>query len=282
MIGSYSLTSTAKCTKVKNMNDAKREGGARIGTYKDETGATQAVFTLLDMDTDEDGIPWFADLLTHEQKERMRHDGQGWSFITDLEDARSSPLLEPIVENSNVTKTAAQKRYRNRVMLFIHDKKGRVLVSKKPDGNYDFPGGGTDGQAVDEAAKREALEEVGWEVDNVSSLGITPHTFDWPDDFKKKQQAKGRDHDGHRSFFRHAEAIKRDKSDMGSEGDAMKNLKFVPIDEVIEQFKRRAALKDNAWSAADKVTAKALQALSSKLRRDLGEAMVLKAASLLV
>lgn len=264
------------------MSDVKREGGARIGTYKDESGAVQAVFTLLDMDTDEDGIPWFADLLTHEQKERMRNDGQGWSFMTSLEDARSSPLLEPIVENANVTKTAAQKRYRNRVMLFIHDKKGRVLVSKKSDGNFDFPGGGTDGEAVDKAAKREALEEVGWKVDNVSSLGIKPDTFDWPDDFKKKQEAKGRDHDGHRSFYRHAEAVERDKSDMGVEGDAMKNLKFVPLHEVIEQFKARAKQKDNAWSAADKMTVKALQALSSKLLRDLGEEMVFKAASLLV
>lgn len=264
------------------MDNGKREGGTRVGTYKDDAGNVRAVFTMLDMDTDEDGSPWFADFLTHEQKERMRHDGHGWSFMTSLEDARSSPLLEPIVENSNVTKTAGQKRYRNRVMLFIHDDKGRVLVSKKPDGNFDFPGGGTDGQAVDEAAKREALEEVGWKVDNVSSLGIKPHTFDWPDDFKKKQQAKGRDHDGHRSFFRHAEAVKRDKSEMGSEGDAMKNLKFVAIDEVIAQFKQRADKKDNAWSAADKVTVRALQALSSKLRRDLGEEMVFKAASMLV
>lgn len=170
----------------------------------------------------------------------------------------------------NKSAAADGKRYRNRVALLIHNDKGEVLVSQSGN-KYNFPGGGTENGKVNDAAEREALEEVGWEVDEVKSLGVDPVEFTWHDAFKATQAAKGRDHDGWRNYFRYAKAKKRNKKLYGKEGDGMKNLKFVSIDKLLVHYKKSAAKKGNSWKVMDRANVKALAALKKTLDAEGGK-----------
>lgn len=157
--------------------------------------------------------------------------------------------------------------YRNRVTLYIHNDKGQLLVSTAGDG-YDYPAGGTENSKVDEAAQREALEEVGWEVGEVKNLDAGPVLFKWHASFAKKQKAKGRDHDGWRNYFRYARAKKRNKKHYDKEGDGKKALKFVDIDKLLTWHDRKKNQKSNPWKKMDAAHAKALRELNKKLEAD--------------
>jgi ADP-ribose pyrophosphatase YjhB (NUDIX family) len=56
---------------------------------------------------------------------------------------------------------------------------GRMLLLKRKNGIWEFPGGGVDwGENPDQAAKRELKEETGLEVKGMRLLGITSAVFD--------------------------------------------------------------------------------------------------------
>jgi 8-oxo-dGTP pyrophosphatase MutT (NUDIX family) len=83
-------------------------------------------------------------------------------------------LLNKIAEF--VTNTDKSLPYRRRVEVAIF-KDGKVLLTKnkdKKDGStwYGFPGGGTDDDTDAEAARKECLEEVGVELDNLQATDI--------------------------------------------------------------------------------------------------------------
>ena len=164
------------------------------------------------------------------------------------------------VASAIVHKVAAAdgKRYRNRVSLIICDKKGRVLVDMD-EGRPNLPGGGTENGKVNEAAKREALEEVGYDVGEVSAVGVSPVLFTFPEEFAKKQKAKGRTHDGWRNYVRMARASKKNDKIYNVEGDGKKKIKFMPIDKLIAHYATRAETDGNEWAIMDRQTLSALQ-----------------------
>lgn len=152
------------------------------------------------------------------------------------------------------------KRYRNRVTLVILDAKGDVLTYKE-NGRLNLPGGGTENGNVNASAKREALEEVGYAVKDIASVGVKPVLFPFPADFAKKQADKGRTHDGWRNYVRVANVDKKDKKLFNSEGDGKKNIKFVPIDELIKAFSGK---RSKAWKVMDQQTLAALKAVKAR------------------
>ena len=248
---------------------AQQQGGTRVGTFTDDNGELQSIFTMTDDDV-VDGHPWFEHLLPAAMKDRVREsDIMGHYIHIPLQEALEVPELQLLIETSDTTKVAGTKKlvYRERVATIIYNDAGDVLVDKD-SGHYNFPGGGTEGTKVNAAAKKEALEEVGWEIKDVESVGVSPIKFVWPEDFKKKQRAKGRQHDGFRNHVRIAKAHKKNKKLLGSEGDAKKTVKFVTLKAAITSYKKRVAKKENAWRVCDQQMLDALNALEAKIKKD--------------
>lgn len=177
------------------------------------------------------------------------------------------PELQAALQRMQPKTAAADgKRYRNRVAVFVLDDKDRVLVSMKDENRPDLPAGGTDQQNLNAAAEREVLEETGWQIEDIASVpGTSAELFLWPEDFKEKQRAKGRTHDGFRNYYRWARATKRDRSLYDETEDAKTHLRFVPISELIEKYERAAKRKGNEWAQMDRANAAALRALQEKL-----------------
>ena len=145
--------------------------------------------------------------------------------------------------------------YRDRVALWLHDNKGNILVrDDRPKGlGLKLPGGGIDpGQSVNEAAMREALEEVGYQLaDKPRALpGVRAKKVDWDPIFLAEAAAKGRHYKGSKHYHRLARAGEVDTSILGSEGDALGGS-WMPISEVLEATRSAATNPDNKYNYFD-------------------------------
>ena len=147
--------------------------------------------------------------------------------------------------------------YRDRVALWLHDNAGNLLVQDDRDRGFGlkFPGGGIDpGQSVNDAAIREALEEVGYSLaDKPRAIpGVRARKVDWDPEFLELMKSKkGRSHyKGSKHYHRMAQAGERDESLYGSEGDALR-AKWMPVAEVLEATRSAAANPDNKYNYFD-------------------------------
>lgn len=158
-------------------------------------------------------------------------------------------------DDLNEKTSAADPNYRDRVALWLHDGKGNLLVQDDRDRGLGlkFPGGGIDeGQSVNDAAMREALEEVGYSLaDKPRAIpGVRAKKIDWDPIFSAEAAAKGRNYKGSKHYHRLALAGDRDESILGSEGDALA-ASWMPIEEVLEATRSAAANPDNKYNYFD-------------------------------
>jgi NAD(P)H-dependent FMN reductase/8-oxo-dGTP pyrophosphatase MutT (NUDIX family) len=147
------------------------------------------------------------------------------------------------------------QEYRDRVALWLHDNAGNLLVQDDRDKGLGlkFPGGGIDpGQSVNDAAIREALEEVGYALAEKPRAipGVRARKIDWDPIFSAEAAAKGRNYLGSKHYHRIAPAGEPDESLLGSEGDALK-ANWMPIEEVLEATRSAAANPDNKYNYFD-------------------------------
>ena len=167
---------------------------------------------------------------------------------------------------------AADPNYRDRVALWLHDGKGNLLVQDDRDRGLGlkFPGGGIDeGQSVNDAAMREALEEVGYSLAHKPRAipGVRAKKIDWDPVFSAEAAAKGRNYKGSKHYHRLALAGDPDESLLGSEGDALA-ANWMPIAEVLEATRSAAANPDNKYNYFDeerlRAAEKVMELLGSK------------------
>lgn len=164
---------------------------------------------------------------------------------------------------------AVDPNYRDRVALWLHDGKGNLLVQDDRDKGLGlkFPGGGIDpGQSVNEAAMREALEEVGYSLaDKPKAIpGIRAKKIDWDPIFSAEAAAKGRNYKGSKHYHRLALAGDPDESLLGSEGDALA-ANWMPIAEVLEATRSAAANPDNKYNYFDEERLRAAERVMEML-----------------
>ncbi len=164
---------------------------------------------------------------------------------------------------------AADPNYRDRVALWLHDGKGNLLVQDDRDKGLGlkFPGGGIDeGQSVNDAAMREALEEVGYSLaDKPRAIpGVRAKKIDWDPIFSAEAAAKGRNYKGSKHYHRLALAGDPDESLLGSEGDALA-ANWMPIAEVLEATRSAAANPDNKYNYFDQERLRAAERVMEML-----------------
>ena len=169
------------------------------------------------------------------------------------------------------------KYYRPKVQTFMYDKRGRVLASRSQASgsglraydNYKFPGGGIEpNEDVLDAARKELLEEAGYEPggDMYEFGERTP--VDWDPKFREQAAKKGRGgYHGQYEYYVAGPLGKRDQSRLGSEGDAMTGLELVERAKLRKALTRTANDPSNEYAYFDKQKLVALDALEQELAR---------------
>ena len=139
--------------------------------------------------------------------------------------------------NRYLEKLAQSLPYRRRVEVAIF-KDGKVLLTKNKDDEgqawYGFPGGGTENDSDEKAAKKECLEEVGVKVENLTRVG-TPHVQEGI------SSKKGRDklYRGSVTRMFKADYVGKDDSILGADGDSVK-YGWYEVDEAKKLLKKNS------------------------------------------
>jgi 8-oxo-dGTP pyrophosphatase MutT (NUDIX family)/uncharacterized integral membrane protein len=169
------------------------------------------------------------------------------------------------------------KYYRPKVQAFMYDPEGRILAARSQGAggklraydNYKFPGGGIEpGEDAVEAAKKELLEEAGYETGGDLYEFGTPTPVDWDEKFREQARAKGRgDYHGQYERYVAGPIGKRNTSKFGSEGDQLGGLEFVERERLRRDLARTASDPDNEYAYFDKQKLVALEALEEEMAR---------------
>jgi hypothetical protein len=167
------------------------------------------------------------------------------------------------------------KYYRPKVQTFMYDPRGRILASRsqaagsglRAFANYKFPGGGIEpNENVIEAAKKELLEEAGYEPGGEMFEFGKRTPVDWDPTFREQVAKKGRGaYDGQYEYYVAGPLGKRNTSHFGSEGDAMTGLELVRRDKLRKALERTASDPKNEYAYFDKQKLVALAELEKQL-----------------
>ena len=154
--------------------------------------------------------------------------------------------------------------YRNRVEVFAV-KDGKVYGGFYPDGAFGTFGGGTDGESLEGACKREYKEETGYTIKNVQKLDIPAVEVGWKTSPKnEKQEERQKKYKGTRSWYFYAELGDKGKKATGEDGEsALKDIGLIDIDKAIKSLDRKGG--DESIKAQMNARKKALKILKEKL-----------------
>jgi len=154
--------------------------------------------------------------------------------------------------------------YRNRVEVFAI-KDGKVYGGFFDDGSFGVFGGGTDGEAVEDAAKREYKEEAGYTIKNVEKLDIKPIEVAWKSKpANEKQEERQKKYKGTRTWYYYAEIGEKGKKAKGEDGKSpLTNVGFVDIDVAIKSLDKKGG--DESIKCQMNARKKALELIKEKL-----------------
>ena len=178
-----------------------------------------------------------------------------------LKEASMTPTQMLLLKEA--AKKKKQKALRRRVEVIAKSKDGRIFGGTYPDKTFGVFGGGIEsGETIEEAARREFLEETGRRIHDVKRLKIDPVENPWPksespyasDEDKAKDNARYR---GDKTYYVEAtvtpgrERKNKDFSHLTRIGfhkcdTAKRKLEDIPGDKVYQKLKkgRLKALKE--------------------------------------
>jgi 8-oxo-dGTP pyrophosphatase MutT (NUDIX family) len=152
-------------------------------------------------------------------------------------------------------------KYRKRVEIFIV-KKNMLVVGLKGT-ELHTPGGGIEeNETIEEATKKEALEELGISVTNVELLTKETLIMDWYDlerrgyDLPPMVKERMKKYRGSESYFVSSIFSGIDRSIYGEAGDKLKPI-TVSYNRLLRRFENEAKI-DNMYSDASKFRVKML------------------------
>lgn len=186
-------------------------------------------------------------------------------------------LMRGLQKKASKEVRIGRKVYRPKVQAFMYDGQGRILAAKaqasgsglRAFDNYKFPGGGIEaGENVAEAARKELLEEAGYETGGDMFEFGTPTAVDWDKKFRRQARKKGRGRfAGQYEYYAAGPIGKRNTSLLGSEGDALGRMEFVPMSKLRRALTRTANDPKNEYGYFDKQKLVALNALQKELKQ---------------
>ncbi len=129
----------------------------------------------------------------------------------------------------------SEKPFRNRVEVYAI-KDGKLYCGEYKDGSLGVFGGGTDGEALEEAAAREFEEETGYKVNNLKKIPVDPIEVIWTDAKSEKQKKRMEDYKGTRTWFFVGEFDDSKKKEKAEGDDGKHNLKNVGLKELNDEL----------------------------------------------
>jgi 8-oxo-dGTP pyrophosphatase MutT (NUDIX family) len=138
-------------------------------------------------------------------------------------------------------KAQSNKLYRDRVEVYAL-KDGKILGGIYPDGNFGIFGGGIDpGETAKKAARREFLEESGYEVKHLHPAYIPAVKSRWSEDdmkrLAKKDPKRIKQYQGSRTIFFIADL--GDRIDKNPEDKTkLKHVKLYPFEEALDLIQK--------------------------------------------
>lgn len=164
------------------------------------------------------------------QARKLRNDFAARKEIDEANAVKYQDALavyaQRIKHGSSHTKINGPVRKRVELLVYKHTDAGDVKILITRYGkttNRIFPGGGIDrGESVEQAARREAKEEVGVSVDRIVPVGLSPINSAWSIKAVAKAKTRGRHYKGDRTYYRSAAYRGRDMSLYGEDGDQSK------------------------------------------------------------
>ena len=136
--------------------------------------------------------------------------------------------LSDVIKKKDLSKTASDLPWRDRVELFALNKDRKVLGGYyEQDKNHGVFGGGVDGEAPEVAAAREFKEEAGWPVENVRMLPVDPVTHEWkPPYASAAQEERAKQFRGSRTLFATGDIPADAEYEVPIDPSGLKNIKF--------------------------------------------------------
>jgi ADP-ribose pyrophosphatase YjhB (NUDIX family) len=140
--------------------------------------------------------------------------------------------------------------WRPRVELYIM-KDNNILVGKHPEIGLHVPGGGIEpGQDITKASITEALEEAGVKIKNVRLATKENYYEDWYKlvakgmSVTKKDRQRMKQYRGIKHYYVRADFDGFNNKLLGSQGDALKNIRFVSKKELINAYQKQGKVFD--------------------------------------
>jgi len=248
----------------KDMSLYNVEGDAFPGKYRDMTELTP----LMEQDANRDSA--FAQF-NKKQLELLRGLQKTSSYV------RGQHMTKSATKEERAGVRVGRKLYRPKVQAFMYDNQGRILAAKsqaagsglRAYSNYKFPGGGVEpGENIPEAARKELLEEAGYEAGGDLFEFGTPTPVDWDRKFRAQARKKGRGgYAGQYEYYAAGPIGKRNTSLLGSEGDALGGMEFVPIRALKRDLRKTSTDPNNEYGYFDTQKLVALKALEKELKQ---------------
>jgi 8-oxo-dGTP pyrophosphatase MutT (NUDIX family) len=125
--------------------------------------------------------------------------------------------------------------FRNRVEVYAI-KDNKLYCGTYKDGSIGVFGGGTDGEALEEAAAREFEEETGYKINNLKKVPVDPIEIIWTDAKSEKQKDRMKEYKGTRTWFYYGELDNSEKKEKADGDDGKHNLTNVGLKELNDEL----------------------------------------------